>query len=274
MAPSGMRTAHKSVLRFGLMAIPLRLGNALGKPGSTFHQVHTGCGGRIRQHRKCETCQAAVDWGDVGKGIELPGGTMAEVTDEEITQLRAWEPRVIQLEHFCQATEVDPMLRDEPYYIEPDTAGMPAAALLAAAMGATEGLAGVCTVAFNQKVVPGLLEVHGTYFSLTLLRWPEELRPAAVVPLPAAGIRKQERDMAARLVKTMTRPFNPAEHVDTYRQALVDLVGAKADGTPTGQARPKDPAQPYADMMGLLQASIDQQKQDKPARRRATAKAS
>ena len=236
MAPSGMRTAHKSVLQFGLMSIPLRLGNALGKPGSMFHQVHSGCGGRIRQHRKCEDCQAPVDWGDVGKGIELAGGTMAEVTDEEIAQLRAWEPKTIQLEHFCQATEVDPMLRDEAYYVEPDPAGMPAAALLAAAMGATEGLAAVCTVAFTGKVVPGLLEVRETYFSLTLLRWPEELRPATVVPLPAAGIRKQERDMAARLVKTMTRPFDPGEHVDSYREALAALVAEKAGGVNPGIA--------------------------------------
>ena len=41
-----MRTAYKGTLQFGLLAIPMRLGIAAGKPDGLFHQMH-GCGARI-----------------------------------------------------------------------------------------------------------------------------------------------------------------------------------------------------------------------------------
>jgi DNA end-binding protein Ku len=262
-----MRTAYKGTLQFGLLAIPLRLGVAADKAGSLFHQMHQ-CGARIGQSRYCKGCgEKDIPWENVGTGVELADGTMVPVTDAELEALKAWTPKVITLQHFCQASEIDPLLLDDAYYVEPVDGGGPAHALLNAAMTATEGLAAVCTIAYPQKVALALLQPRGAMFVLTQMRWPDQIRPADVKLPPATMARPQEVQMATRLVKSMTKPWKPEDHTDTYRDALVDLVAAKASGAAPSAAEVKAPETKYTDMMELLQASIAAAK---PARRKKT----
>jgi DNA end-binding protein Ku len=253
-----MRTAWKGTLQFGLLAIPLRLGLAADDTKSLFHQMHSGCGGRVKQSRYCEDCgKKDIAYADVAKGIEVGDGRMVEVTDAELEELRAWEPKTITLLHFAPAAQVDPLLLDASYYVEPVDGGGPAHALLISAI--PDGLGAVCTIAYPQRLTLALLTVRGGMFVLTTLRWPEQLRPADVKLPPATTARPQEVKMAAQLVKSMTRPFDPAEHVDTHRQSLVDLVGAKETGAPV-PVKARGQESKYTDMMDLLQASIAAQK--------------
>lgn len=267
-----MRTAFKGTFQFGLLAIPIRMGTAMDTRASLFHHTHKACGTRIKQKRWCETCACEVpDFADIGKGVELADGMMALITDEELDELRVWDNKTVKLVHFTPVTGIDTRLYDQTYYVEPVDGGGPAHALLLAAMQQVEGLAAVCTVGYRDRVALAVMVIRDGHFELTTLRWPAELRPADVKLPPVPTPRSQEVKMATQLVKSMTRDFNPADHVDSYRQALVELVGAKEAGTPAAAVRPQDPAQPYADMMVLLQQSIAEQKQvaaAKPARTR------
>jgi DNA end-binding protein Ku len=118
-----------------------------------------------------------------------------------------------------------------------------------------------------------MLQPRDGMFVVSTLRWPDQVRPADVKIPQVQPPRPQEVKMAAQLVKSMTRPFDPAAHTDEHRQRLVDLVTAKQAGAPVPAVKPKDPAKPYADMMDLLQQSIAAHKQatKKPARRGAPA---
>jgi DNA end-binding protein Ku len=266
-----MRTAWKGTFQLNaLIGVPIRMGTALDARGSLFHQAHRPCsGGIIKQERRCEKCHAKdVPYDQIGKGIDMADGTRMLFDDDEIDALKAWENKTLTLIHFCPATQVDVRLYDQTYYVEPVDAGGAAHALLLAAI--PDGLVAVCTMGFKDKAVPAVMRVTGGHFEVVTLRHPEELRPADV-KLPPVTLRPKEVQMAARLVKSMTRDFNPAEHANTYRQQLVDLVAARSEGVlPVVPAAAKSTAGQYGDMMSLLEASIAETK-TKPRARRAPA---
>jgi DNA end-binding protein Ku len=83
--------------------------------------------------------------------------------------------------------------------------------------------------------------------------------------------------MATSLIDSMTEDFDPDQYHDGYREALEQLVEAKAEGrevtVPAGPAAPAEPAS----LLDALQASLDAATRDRgpaPAKRRAGRKAS
>jgi DNA end-binding protein Ku len=259
-----VHTAHKITIECGLLAIPARLGVVIPtSENSMFHQVHTGCGGRIRQKRECELCRTMVEYAEVGKGVEVPGtAELVQITKEELDALQDWEAKTFRLDQFCPAGQVEPLLCGTTYRVSPghDAKGrapaMRAAALLAAAMTG-EGLVGVGR--FGNSLAQ--LEVRDGEFLVTKLAWPVMLRPADqdTVIDPAMAPRPQELKMAATLLKTMTSDWRPDDHSDTHREAVMALVAAKAAGI-TVAAPARAGAGPASDMMAVLQQSIDQVK--------------
>jgi DNA end-binding protein Ku len=271
-----MRTAWKGTFQLNaLIGVPIRMGTALDARGSLFHQAHRPCGGGpIRQERRCEKCGAKdVPYDQIGKGIDMPDGSRMLFGDDEIDALKAWENKTLTLIHFCPAAQVDVRLYDQTYYVEPVDAGGPAHALLLAAI--PDGLVAVCTMGFKDKAVPAVMRVAGGHFEVVTLRHPEELRPADVKLPPVPAPRAKEVQMAERLIKSMTRDFDPAEHANTYKQQLVELVAARSEGVLPGvPAAAKSTAGQYGDMMALLQASIAETKAKPRARRAPAAQAS
>jgi len=266
-----LRTAYKGTLKFGLLAIPIRMGTALDGRPSMFHRMHAECGARVSQQYRCPQCEKTVEYAELGRCVELADGSSAAVTDGELDQLKVWENKTITLEYFCREDEIDPLLFEQHYYMEPVDGGAAAHALLISAIG--EGLAAVVTIGYRDKVVLGLLRPQpGGFFVVTTMRWPGELRAADVKLPPVQPPRPQEVKMATQLVRSMTRRFDPAAHANTYRDQLVALVQSKG-AQPTGPSAVKPPEKAYADMMDLLQASIAAQKATTAKRPRA-AKAS
>jgi DNA end-binding protein Ku len=273
-----VRTASKVSIQCGMLVIPARLGVVIPTSEKTmFHQIHTGCGGRIRQFRKCELCDRQVEYAEVGKGAEVPGTDMlAEVTTDELEALQDWEAKTLRILQFAPAGQVDPLLYGTAYRLAPghDAAGRPpamrAAVLLRDAM-TTAGLVGVCRLANSLA----MLEVRDGEFLVTKLAWPALLRPADqdTVIDPALGPRPQELKMAVALLKSMTADWDPAAHVDTYRESVLELVAAKASGAAPAVAAVA-PAVAYNDMMAVLQQSLDQVKATKTTKAPRARKAS
>lgn len=251
-----MRTAWKGSIQCGLLVIPVRLGLTASDPKTMFHQIHSGCGGRIKQRRFCSADGAEVEWADIAKGAEIPGrDNLVQVTDDELEQLRDWENKTIRIDHFTPAGTIDPLLYEAAYHVAPGEGAQLPCALLRDAM-VQASLSAVCRIGFPTRDALGLLDVRDGRFLFARLRWPAEMREAdqdSVID-PAATPRPQELKMAASLLKSMTRPFDPAAHVDTYREAIGALLLAKANGTPAALPRPA--ASPAPDLTAVLKQSI------------------
>jgi DNA end-binding protein Ku len=67
---------------------------------------------------------------------------------------------------------------------------------------------------------------------------------------------ERELDMAAQLVESLSAPFEPEKYHDDYREKVLALIEAKADGEIiTAPAAPETTA-PVVDLMAALEASL------------------
>src|SRR5579862_9154736 len=125
-----MRSMWKGAISFGLVMIPVRLYAATEQKDISFRQVHRTDGGRIRFRRVCSICGEEVPYEDVAKGFELPTGEMIILTDEDMAELPLPTTRSIEVVHFTPAEQLDPILYNRSYYVEPEASGARAYVLL------------------------------------------------------------------------------------------------------------------------------------------------
>jgi DNA end-binding protein Ku len=272
-----MRSMWKGSISFGLVTIPVKLYTATEQRDVTFRQVHAEDGGRIHFRRICSADGAEVPFADVARGYELPDGEMIVLTDDDLTQLPLPTARSIEVLNFSPADQVDPILWNRSYYVEPEAAGTRAYVLLRDALERS-GKVAVTKVALRQRESLAALRSHDGVLVLETMLWPDEVRVPDFSFLDQdIEVRTQELRMATSLIDSMTEDFEPDQYHDAYREALEELVAAKAEGREVTQpAEPAAPAEP-ASLLDALQASLDVATRDRgaaPAKRRTGRKAS
>ncbi|MDX6334453.1 MAG: end-binding protein Ku [Streptosporangiaceae bacterium] len=252
-----MRSMWKGAISFGLVTIPVKLYTATEQRDVSFRQVHVKDGGRIHFRRVCSVDGEEVPFADVAKGYELPDGEMVVLTDEDLAQLPLPTARSIEVLNFSPADQVDPILWNRSYYVEPEPAGTRAYVLFREALDRT-GKVAVTKVALRQRESLAALRTHDGVLVLETMLWPDEIRAADFPFLDQdIDVRAQELRMATSLVDSMTDDFHPDQYHDEYREALEQLVAAKVEGREV--APPPEPsaeAEP-ASLLDALQASLD-----------------
>ena len=138
-----MRSMWKGAISFGLVTIPVKLYTATEQRDVSFRQVHAKDGGRIHFRRVCSLDGEEVPFADVAKGYELPDGEMVVLTDEDLAHLPLPSARSIEVLNFSPADQVDPILWNRSYYVEPEPAGTRAYVLLREALDRLPGLHGL-----------------------------------------------------------------------------------------------------------------------------------
>ena len=259
-----MRSMWKGAISFGLVMIPVKLYAATEQKDIAFRQVHREDGGRIRFRRVCSLDGAEVPYEDVAKGFELPGGEMVVLTDEDMADLPLASNKSIEVMHFTPADQLDPILFNRSYYVEPEAAGVRAYALLRDALERSGRIA-IAQVALRQRESLATLRTRDGVLVLETLLWPDEVRGADFGFLDEdVEVRSQELRMATSLIDSMTVDFDPAEYHDRYREALQELVTAKTEGRDVVQ--PGEPAAPAAStsLADALKASLAAARGDQP----------
>ncbi len=225
-----MRSIWKGSVSFGLVNIPVKLYSATGDHDVRFHQVHRADGGRIRYKRTCEHCGNVVDYGDIAKGFESDDGRMVMLTSDDLDALPVASGHEIDVVEFVPAEQVDPMLMDKSYYLEPDGKAVKPYALLREALAGTERMA-VVKVALRQRETLAVLRVRDKVIVLQTLLWPDEVRAADFDTLDQdIELRPQEVTMAESLVESLAADFDASQYEDEYKEAMERLVEAKLDG--------------------------------------------
>ncbi len=225
-----MRSMWKGGISFGLVMIPIRLYAATEQKDISFRQVHRADGGRIRFRRVCSVCGEEVPYEDVVKGYELPTGEMVVLDDDDLADLPLPTTKAIEVLHFAPAEQLDPILFNRSYYVEPEAAGARAYVLLRDALEQSGRIA-IAQVALRQRESLATLRSREGVLVLETLLWPDEVRPAAFPFLDQdIEVRPQELTMAATLIDSMTADFDPDAHHDGYREALIEVVDAKIQG--------------------------------------------
>ena len=252
-----MRSMWKGGISFGLVMIPVRLYAATEQKDIAFRQVHRVDGGRIRFRRFCSVCGEEVPYEDVVKGYELSTGEMVVLDDEDLADLPLPTTKSIEVLHFAPAEQLDPILFNRSYYVEPETAGARAYVLLRDALEQSGRIA-IAQVALRQRESLATLRSRDGVLVLETLLWPDEVRTADFPFLDQdVEVRPQELTMAASLIDSMTSDFDPDAHHDGYREALVEVVDAKIQGRELTQPGALEiAAAPSTSLADALKASL------------------
>lgn len=223
-----MRAIWKGSIAFGLVNVPVKLYSATEDHDVSLHQVHNKDGGRIRYQRKCEVCGSVVDYEDIDKAYEEEGRTVV-LSAADLKSLPAEASREIEVVEFVPAEQLDPIMYERPYYLEPDSKSPKAYMLLLRTLQDTERVA-IVQYALRQKTRLGALRVRGDVLMLQSLLWDDEVREANFPSLETeVKISDKELEMSSALVDSMARDFEPEEYTDNYQVQLRQLIEAKLE---------------------------------------------
>ncbi|WP_445186851.1 non-homologous end joining protein Ku [Pseudonocardia sp. Cha107L01] len=258
-----MRAMWTGAVSFGLVSVPVKLYSATENHDVRFHQVHGADGGRIRYKRVCEVCGNEVEYADIVKGFETEDGELITLDEADLESLPAASGnREIDVMEFVPSDEVDPLLLDRSYFLEPDSKAAKPYALLREALRTTDRMA-LVKVAIRSRETLALLRVRDKVIVLQTMLWPDEVRTPEFDILDAeVELRPQEMQMASSLVDSMGAEFDPSRFTDEYRDAMIELIDRKRSTGDTREApvaadSGSTGADSMTDLLTALQRSVE-----------------
>ncbi|MGX1772329.1 non-homologous end joining protein Ku [Nocardia brasiliensis] len=257
-----MRSIWKGSIAFGLVNVPVKVYTATEDHDIRFHQVHAKDGGRIKYDRVCTVCGKSVQYADIDKAYESPDGDKVILTDEDFAKLPAAEKHEIPVLQFVPSEQIDPILYEKSYYLEPDSSTPKAYVLLATTLERIDRTA-LVHFTLRQKTRLAALRVHEGVLVLQTLLWPDEVREVEFESLDGVAEPKpQEIKMAETLVETMSDDFDPDQFTDEYQIELKRLLDeAIASGTgkvpEQPESAPADMDAEVVDLVAALQRSLE-----------------
>lgn len=253
-----MRAIWKGAVSFGLVNVPVRVFAATQEHDIRFHQVHRADGGRIKMKRVCQVCGDEVPWDQLAKGYESPDGRQVMLEDEDFASLPLTSSREIDVLEFVPADQVDPMLFDKSYYLEPEARTIKPYVLLREALVKTDRMA-VVKLAMRQRETLAVLRVRDDVIVLQTMLWPDEIRAAEFEVLHEdVEVRDAELSMAMSLVESLAADFEPDAYEDAYAKAVVELVESKLEGTPLPEVTHEEAGSAeVVDLLTALQRSVE-----------------
>jgi DNA end-binding protein Ku len=254
-----MRAIWKGAVSFGLVSVPVKVYAATESHDVSFRQVHAKDGGRIKYQRTCSIDGEEVAYADIAKGYETDDGQMVILDDDDLADLPSTSSREISVEKFVPSDQIDPLLLEKSYYLEPDKAAAKPYALLREALKEADRMA-VVTVSLRTRMTTAVLRVRDDVIVMQTMMWPDEVRAPDFGGLDATenAAKPQELKMARLLVDTLAGDYDASDYEDDYRGAVEALVKAKLEGgevkrTPEAKASSGE----VVDLLAALQRSVN-----------------
>jgi DNA end-binding protein Ku len=253
-----MRSIWRGAVSFGLVSIGVKLYSATEDKDVRFHQVHVTDGGRIKYKRVCSIDGEEVEYSDIAKGYELPDGDVVVLTDEDFEDMPLSTRREIEVLQFVDQDEIDPIMFEKTYYLEPDGPAARPYVLLRDALE-NAGQVAITKIAIRQRESLAALRIMDGVLVLHTMRWPDEIRRPDFAFLDEdISVRPQELKMAEALIASMTGEFDPSEFTDDYREAMTALLEAKQSGGEVQQVpEAADEGTAVVDLMSALRRSVE-----------------
>jgi DNA end-binding protein Ku len=252
------RSMWKGAIQFGLVTIPVKLYLATESKGVSFNMLHADCHGRIQMKTYCPTDDAYIERSDTVRGYEVAPAQYVVVTDDDLAAVPLKTVRSIEIEQFVPIASDGEATRfiKQAYYLEPEPVARKAFYLLKQVL-ADRGLRAIAKIVMRDREQLAAIDPYASTMLLSTLHWPDEIRSVAELALPEAEVEVKpgERAMAEQLIDAMTHEFEPAAYHDEYREALLDIIEAKAEGAVIS-APVAAPAVGVTDLMAALEASV------------------
>lgn len=259
-----MAVAHKSVISFGLVAIPIAMYTAARDNDIRLNQLHMDDSGRVRYKKTCAHCGKELAAGDIVKGYEYEKDRYVVVTDEEIEKIKTEKEKAIRILHFVRLSEISPVYYDKTYMAVPEPGGEKAFELLRSALMEEQKVAVGKTVIGTRDTLMAIIpREEGVLISTMFFQ--DEVRELPKT-YPKTEPLKAEMDMAKLLINAMDTPFNPEEYHDEYQVKLRALIETKLAGREVTAPR-QESAGNVISLMDALKASVEKAKKTEEEQR-------
>jgi len=260
------RALWKGAITFGLVAIPVELHSAEERREFKLAMIDKRDFSPVGYKRYSKKSGKEVPWNDVVKGYEYEKGEYVVLSDEDFRRANVEASQAIDIKAFVPAEEIPVEYFETPYYLVPTRAGQKVYALLRETLRSSGRVAigevVIRTVQHLVAVVP-----VGRALMLNTMRYPDQLRDAEGLELPAEGLKSvrvtaKEAELAKRLVGDMAEHWKPGGFKNTYHQDLMRRIREKIKAGETREIteREKGEAPPRTakviDLAALLQQSL------------------
>jgi DNA end-binding protein Ku len=250
------RSIWNGTITFGTVAVPVKVFGATESHTIHFNEVHEKDGARIEHRKVNPETGREVDSKNIGKAYDSGRGKQVVLTNEEIAAASGPRPKVIEIEHFVELGQIDPVFYDKSYHLGVGDGGEKAYKVLLKALEKS-GKAGIgrFTMRTRESLI-ALRPLHGV-LGLHTMRFDDELVDPKDLDLPA--LRKKPDDkavkMAGRLVEMLAAEWKPASYKDTYREAVLEVIEQKAKGKEIEIPEREEP-EADTDLLAALEASL------------------
>ena len=254
MAP---RSIWNGTIAFGLVSVPIKVYSATESQTVHFREVHAKDGSRVEHRRICpKHPKKPVDYDDIVKGYEVSRGKWVELSDEELAAAAGSQSKRLDVEHFVPAGEIAPEYYERTYYLGAQDKSKDAYAVLHAALERTERAA-VGRWVFHNRERTVVIRTLGDVLGLHTMRFHDDLVDPGEYELGRVQRKPSEREikMASSLVDGLYTEFDPAAYEDSYREAVLTVVKAKAEGKNI-EPPPDEEPEGADDLLAALEASL------------------
>jgi DNA end-binding protein Ku len=259
--PMAKSKAHRPTweghLRLSLVTCPVALYTATERNADVhFHLINPKTNHRIRMQTVDAETGRAVDRSDLVRGFEVAKNKYVLLDKKELDAVKLEATRIIDITEFVDASAIDRIYWDEPYYLAPaGKTGLEAFSVIQAAMK-KQGKVAIGSLVLHQRERPCALEPRDGGMLLTTLRTHDEIRSSAGVF--GKHLLKADSKMlqiAEKIIAQQEATFEPSHFKDRYEDALRALIERKQKGQPVGAEAPtKD--ETVVDLMAALQESL------------------
>lgn len=252
--------SKKSVITFGMVAIPIAMYTATQDNDIHFNQLHKEDNSRIKYKKTCAHCGKEITAEDIVKGFEYDKEKYVVVTDEEIEKIKTEKEKSIQILHFAQLNQISPVYYDRTYQAAPEAGGEKAFELLRAALMAEQKIAVGKTVMGTKDTLMAIIPREDGILISTMF-YADDIRELQK-QYNKPGVSEQELNMAKVLIGSMDTPFDPEKYKDEYQEKLRGLIETKISGKDVVAAEPQSTGK-VIDLMDALKASVERAQKEK-----------
>ncbi|NLL46766.1 MAG: Ku protein [Clostridiales bacterium] len=252
--------SRKSVISFGMVAIPIAMYTATQDNDIHFNQLHKEDNSRIRYKKTCAHCGKEITSEDIVKGYEYDKDKYVVVTEEEIEKIKTEKEKSIQILHFAKLDQISPVYYNKTYQAVPEKGGEKAFELLRSALLAEQKIAIGKTVMGTKDTLMAIIPREDGLLISTMFYADDvkELQKQYSRP----EVAEAELNMAKMLINSMDTPFDPSQYRDEYQEKLRALIETKISGKEIVAAEPESGGK-VIDLMEALKASVEKAKREK-----------
>jgi DNA end-binding protein Ku len=249
------------VLTFGLVSLPVSVVSALAARRRTVHLLHKSDHARLARRMLCPKDNKYVPAEHCLRGYEVAPDRYVVIRDSDIQAIEPQRSTNIEITDFVDATQIDPLYYDRPYYIVPQKGAEKPYQLLVETLAHLKKVGIAEFIMHAQEHLVAIASIDGALCLLRLHFQQSLVNADELTPHEEAADQDEKPIRAA--VQKMTSDFNPRQFHDAYQEQLDLLIRQKKKKHQTvtvpqtePEEEPAEAAEEGEDLIAALEESL------------------